>query len=52
MGKPKTDRTQQLHAAARRYALAQQANKAIEQHNFTKLIRQGVVVLDRQAEGT
>ena len=51
MGKHKTDRTQQLHEAARRYTLAQQVNRAIEQHNFTKLIRQGTVVLDRQAEG-
>ena len=47
MGKHKTDRTQQLHEAARRYTLAQQATRAIEQHNFDKLIRQGVVVLDR-----
>ena len=52
MGKHKTDRTQQLYAAARRYTLAQQANRAIEQHNFDKLIRQGVVVLDRQAEAS
>ena len=44
MGKPKTDRTQQLHKAARRYTVAQQANRAIEQHNFDKLVAQGTIV--------
>ena len=50
MGKPKTDRTQQLHKGTVAYALARQANAAIELFNFTKLVQQGIVVLDRQAE--
>ena len=50
MGQPKTERTQQLHKAARRYAVAQQANRAIEQHNFDKLVAQGTIVEGRPQE--
>lgn len=41
MGKPKTQRTEALKQAIDRHRLAEQADNAIEQHNFDKLVRQG-----------
>lgn len=48
MGKPKTQRTEALHQAARRYVVAKQAVEAIEQHNFDKLVRIGLVVWESE----
>lgn len=50
MGKPKTERTEKLRQAARRYIIAEQAQNAIEQHNFDRMIWQGIIVEDAQHE--
>lgn len=44
MGKSKTDRTEQLRQAARRYTIAQEAQGHIEQHKFDRLVAQGIIV--------
>ena len=46
MGKAKTQRTQALIQAARRRVLAEQVSNSIEQHNFDRLVRQGIIVRD------
>ena len=38
------DRTEALREATARRRMAEQADNAIEQHRFNKLVRQGVVV--------
>lgn len=38
------DRTQALREALARRSLAEQADNAIEQHEFNKLIEQGVII--------
>ncbi len=37
-------RTEQYHKAARRLVVAEEVSNRIEQHNFDKLVSQGVVV--------
>jgi hypothetical protein len=44
MGKHKTERTEQLIQAVRHYTVGEQARQAIEQHNFEKMVRSGVIV--------
>lgn len=44
MGKHKTDRTEALRQAIDRHRLAEQADNAIEQHKFARLVNQGVLV--------
>lgn len=44
MGKHKTERTEQLKQAARQYAIGRQVQDIIEQHNFNRLVAQGVIV--------
>ena len=49
MGKHKTQRTQELRQAAKRYIVAEQAQNHIEQHNFDRLVENGVII-EAQAE--
>ena len=44
MGKHKTDRTDEIKQAARRCVIAEEAQNHIEQHNFDRLVAQGVIV--------
>jgi len=48
MGKHKRnkrrERTEQLLQQAYRFLMNEQAQNAIEQHNFDKLVRQGIIV--------
>jgi len=44
MGKPKTQRTDELRQTARRYVIAEEAQNHIEQHNFDRLVAQGVII--------
>ena len=44
MGKPKTQRTDELRQAARQYAISSQVQDIIEQHNVDRLINQGIIV--------
>lgn len=44
MGKHKTQRTDELRNAAKRYAIAEEAQNRIEQHNFDRLVRNGALV--------
>jgi len=44
MGKPKTQRTERLIQAARRYVIAEEVRNHIEQHNFDSLVREGMIV--------
>lgn len=44
MGAHKTQRTEELRDAARRYLIGSQVQDIIEQHNFNKLINQGIIV--------
>ena len=50
MGAHKTQRTDELRQAAERYIIAEQAQNHIEQHNFDRLVRSGVIVKDTQDE--
>ena len=52
MGKRKTDRTDELRQAAKRYVIAEQAQNHIEQHNFDKLVAQGDIVEATSEGGT
>lgn len=38
------ERTEQLRNAIKRRTIAEQADNTIEQHNFSKLVNQGVIV--------
>ena len=49
MGKHKTERTDELRQAAKRIAIAGEVQNHIEQHNFDRLVRNGVIV-EAQAE--
>ena len=49
MGKHKTRRTNELRSAAKRYIIAEEAQNCIEQHNFDRLVRNGVII-EAQAE--
>ena len=40
----KRERTEQLKKAAIEFLLLEQAQNDIEQHNFNKLVRQGIIV--------
>ena len=44
MGKHKTQRTDELRQAERRYIMAEQSQNHIEQHNFDRLVAQGILV--------
>lgn len=46
MGKHKTDRTEQLKTAAKRYIIAEEANNHVEQHNFDRMVAQGFICVD------
>lgn len=49
MGKPKQERTEQIKCIGQGIIIAEQAQNAIEQHNFDRLVRNGVIVdMDRQ----
>lgn len=50
MGKHKTQRTDERIQAAKRYVIAEEVSNRIEQHNFDRLVEQGVIVEDNQAE--
>lgn len=43
-------RTEQLRQAIARHRMAEQADNAIEQHNFDRLVRQGFIRKDTQDE--
>ena len=49
MGAHKTQRTQELRQAAERYVIAEEVQNRIEQHNFDRLVRSGVII-EAQAE--
>ena len=49
MGKHKTQRTEELRQSVERYIIAEQAQNHIEQHNFDRLVRSGVII-EAQAE--
>ena len=49
MGAHKTQRTQELRQVAERYVIAEEVQKRIEQHNFDRLVRSGVII-EAQAE--
>lgn len=49
MGKAKTQRTEELRQAIARRRLDEQACNAIEQHNFDRLVKNGVII-EAQAE--
>lgn len=46
-------RTEQCHKAARRLVVAEEVSNRLEQHNFDKLVSQGVVVacVERDIDG-
>jgi predicted ribosome quality control (RQC) complex YloA/Tae2 family protein len=46
VGKAKTERTQALIQAARRRVIAEEASNAIEQHNFDRMVKNGVIRRD------
>lgn len=50
MGKPKTERTKQIQRIGKDIIIREQAQNAIEQHNFDRLVRQGFIVKDTQDE--
>lgn len=49
MGKSKTERTEQIQRIGRDIIMREQADNAIEQHNFSRLVRQGFIVKDRDS---
>ena len=51
MGSHKTQRTQELRQAAERYVIAEEVQNHIEQHNFDRLVRNGVII-EAQTEGS
>lgn len=50
MGKPKTQRTDELKQAAKRYVIAEEVQDRIEQHKFDRLVKVGVIVRDKAIE--
>lgn len=44
MGKPKTQRTEQLRQAAQRLVIVEEVSNTLEQHNFDRLVAQGTIV--------
>ena len=48
MGKPKQERTEQIKRIGQGIIIREQAQNAIERHNFDKLVRQGFIVEDVQ----
>ena len=50
MGKHKRERTEQIQRIGKHIIMAEQAQNAIEQHCFNKLVRQGVIVRDETKE--
>jgi hypothetical protein len=50
MGKAKTERTEQIRRIGKGIVIREQAQNAIEQHNFERLVQQGFIVKDTQDE--
>jgi len=44
MGKHKTQRTEALQQAGKRIIIAGEVQNAIEQHNFNRLVKNGVII--------
>lgn len=48
MGKAKTQRTERLIQAGRRRVIVEEVSNRIEQHNFERLVKQGVIMEDKE----
>lgn len=49
MGKPKQERTEQIKRVGKNIIIREQVQNSIEQHNFDRLVENGVIVEERDS---